>query len=178
MNCNKPVHYYPMKEQMLIKQLKREYERDCTNTESVELRKILKQMDNLQKKLVILFHMTFFDNLDITRDHRIVFQSLLNYRPKDLKTIVEKIFQNNNYGNHRKYCAKSYGYYEKALDSFLLILPQLTKGIQNNESFGTLYRIMNQVYSFGRTSCWDFLERVDRTILNGKLLPTSVLSVN
>jgi len=179
MRCTKPVKYAPERLKMLINQLEVEYKKDCSSSEINKLKQFLKKLKNLDEKLIIIFHLTFFDKFEILDKYSQFFISLLKDKDKDIETIINDIFSNYNYGNHRKFCEKSYDYYKKSLDDFLNSLPILLMKISYNESFESMYYfLINNISSFGRTSCWDFLERIDRTISNGKLCPTQMYLTN
>ncbi len=182
MECKAPVKPKSNKLKELIEQLKDVYNEECSSSDVEKLRKFIdtEKLDGLDEKLITIFHFTFFGSFEVIDEYNKHFLSLLNNKPESIKGIIDEIFSKYTYGNHRKFCKKSYEYYGAAINSFLDLLPQLINDVKNEVSFDTLYnkistkKISKKVYSFGRTATWDFLECIDRIILKGALYPTKM----
>jgi hypothetical protein len=171
MKCKSPVGQKLNKLDELIYQLKEVYDGSCAKSDIEKLNKMIEKLDNLNDKLVVIFHEVFLGDVDIINEYK----DRVSFLKEIRENVIEEIFENNNYGNHRKFCAKTYKYYEDAIRSFLDLLPELKNDLRNGASFDTLYnKIIKKVDSFGRTAAWDFLEIIDRTLLNGKLRPTKM----
>jgi hypothetical protein len=171
MQCKSPVGQKSDKLDELIDQLKEVYDGGCTKSDIKKLNEMLEKLDNLDDKLVLIFHGVFFGNVDIINEYK----DKVSFLEEIKENVIKEIFENNNYGNHRKYCTKTHKYYQDAIRSFLNLLPELENNLRNDTSFDTLYnKIVKKVDSFGRTAAWDFLEIIDRTILNGELRPTKM----
>ena len=176
MECKSPVKYKSNKLKELKYQLEQEYDDGSSESAVEKLKETIEKLSGLDEKLITIFHFIFFGRFEVVEKYNEPFLSLLNNEPENIKGIIEeKIFSPEfKYGNHRKYCKKSYGYYEIAINSFLELLPELKSDLKNNESFDTLYKRVSKNVSFGRTATWDFLENIDRTILKGKLHPAKM----
>ena len=173
MECKSQVGQKSNKLDELIDQLKKVYDGGCAKSDIEKLNEMFEKLDNLDDKLVLIFHEVFFGGVDII----IEYKDKVSFLEETRENVIKEIFENHNhnYGNHRKFCAKTYKYYEDAIRSFLNLLPELKNDLRNDKSFDTLYnKIIKKVDSFGRTAAWDFLEIIDRTILNGKLRPTKM----
>lgn len=176
MNCESSVEEKNDKLEKLINQLKRSYEGGCTGSgsEIEKLEKLIEKLDSKDEKLIILFHHIFFGKLEILQKYKEYFLSTLKNEPEDIKNIIKEIYSNRKYGNHRKFCTKSFDYYKNALTSFKKILPKIKKNLEDDESFDTLYNQLTKVDSFGRTAAWDFLEVIDRIISDHPLNPNKM----
>lgn len=176
MECKNPVEDKSDKLDELIDQLKKSYQDGCTGSgsEIERLGRLFKKFDKLEEKLITLFHHIFFGKLEITEKYYEKFLSTLENDPEDVKDIIKEIHSNYKYGNHRKYCEKSFNYYEEALTSFKKILPQIKKDLEDDKSIDILYNQLTNVDSFGRTASWDFLEVVDRIISDGPSDPNKM----
>lgn len=171
MQCKSPVEQKSNKLDELICQVKELYDDGYAKSDIEKLNEMLKKLDNLDDKLMLIFHKVFFGDIYIIDEYKDDVSFLGEIR----ENVIKEIFKNHNYGNHRKFCAKNYKYYEDAFRSFLDLLPELKSNLRNDTSFDTLYnKIIKKVDSFGRTATWDFLEITDKTILNGKLRPTKM----
>jgi hypothetical protein len=157
----------------LINQLKKVHDDGCAKSDIEKLNEMLEKLDNIDDKLVLIFHEVFFGDVDIVNGYK----DKISFLEEIRENVIKEIFENHKYkyGNHRKFCAKTYKYYGDAIRSFLDLLPTLKNDLRNDTSFDALYnKIIKKVYSFGRTATWDFIEIIDRTILNGKLRPTKM----
>lgn len=171
MKCKSSVGQKSNKLDELIFQLKELYDDGCAKSNIEKLNEMLDILDDLEDKLVLIFHEVFFGDIDIINEYK----DKVSFLEEIRENVIKEIFENHNYGNHRKFCAKTYKYYQEAIRSFLDLLPELKNDLINDSSFDTLYnKIILKVDSFGRTATWDFLEIIDRTILNGKLRPTKM----
>ena len=171
MECKSPVGQKSNKLDELIDQLIEVQDDGCAKSDIEKLNEMLEKLDNLDDKLVLIFHVVFFGDIDIVNEYK----DKVSFLEEIRENIIKEIFEKHKYGNHRKFCAQTYKYYEDAIRSFLNLLPKLKNNLRNDTSFDALYnKIIKKVDSFGRTATWDFLEIIDRTILNGKLRPTKM----
>ena len=171
MECKSPAGQKSNKLDELIAQLKEVYDDGCAKSDIEKLNEMLEKLDNLDDKLVLIFHEVFFGDVNIVNEYK----DKVSFLEEIKENVIKEIFEDHKYGNHRKFCAKTYKYYEDAFRSFFDLLPELKNDLRNGASFDTLYnKIIKKVYSFGRTATWDFLGIIDRTLLNGKLRPTKM----
>ncbi len=174
-------YYHDYKLEELSRVLLELYEDGCSEDDGFNnLKRFIesKNIDQLNEKLMTIFHYIFFGDFEVAEKYNTHFLSLLNKKSDTIQKVIDEIFLKYNYGNHRKYCKKSYDYYEKAVNSFLGILQQIENDIQNDVTFDRLYNKIICLYSFGRTATWDFLECVDRIIVDGGLHPTKMYLQN
>jgi len=177
MECKSPIEHKSNRLEELIGQLEKEYDDGCSESDFKKLKETIEKLGGLDEKLITIFHFIFFGKFEVIEKYNESFLSLLNNEPENIKEIIEEeIFSPEfKYGNHRKYCKKSYEYYREAIKSFLKLLPELKNDLKSDEPFDTLYKkISKKVYSFGRTATWDFLEIIDRKLLKGKLYPAKL----
>jgi len=174
--CREPVGKKGDKLKELIEQLEDSYNDGCTGSGSdvEKLNKLIEKLDSLDEKLITVFHHIFFGRFEITKRYHDDFVSILNEDPEKINDVINEIHSDYKYGNHRKYCKKSFDYYKEALNSFKKVLPQIKGELENGKSFDNLFNYLKKVNSFGRTASWDFLEVIDRIISDEPLNPENI----